>query len=208
MVNDMAETRRGRPLKFGEPTVVRQFRFPKSLNERLIAHAQLEGRDDVDVLRQALATYINENKDGVKQKEPALEKNLGIYPNNELWDALFSERVQIVIAKEVKAILDESRSVSAEEDFIKTTTLDLQQEESGNSQLLKLWKWSKPPTKEELKAYAALLELEKPQDTSQPKRTGRKYKRLTDYEPPPNPLPPSTESTEPGRVSRKFRKLD
>lgn len=48
----------GRPLKFGEPTVRREFRFPESLSQQLTQAARERGRDASDLVRDALLAEL------------------------------------------------------------------------------------------------------------------------------------------------------
>jgi predicted transcriptional regulator len=53
----------GRPLKFGEPLVRREFKLPETLNRQLTETAQKRGRDVSDVVRDALRAEIGGGQD-------------------------------------------------------------------------------------------------------------------------------------------------
>ena len=59
----------GRALKFGEPTIKREFRIPESLNERLTVEARQRDANLSDVLVAALRREL----DGPRAPEPKLE---------------------------------------------------------------------------------------------------------------------------------------
>lgn len=56
------EARTGRPHKFGEPTVRREFRFPESLNARLTKYSRDNGEDVSDIVRTAVEKELDSSK--------------------------------------------------------------------------------------------------------------------------------------------------
>ena len=91
----------GRPLKYGEPMVVRQFRLPESLNERMTNFAGEVGEDVSVLVRRAVENEMNgQSESESKTKEAVKSALLELIPGLrtagsmvEEWDAA-RERAQ------------------------------------------------------------------------------------------------------------------